>query len=472
MPVMEAFDFDTPAQGPDTATEKYALRRARFGRDDVLPLWVADMDFPTPGFITDALRQALSGAPAFGYPVVRPQWFEAVAHWWRRRHGVDLDRDAIVPVPGVVPGMQIALEACTQPGDGVIVMPPIYRPFFTLVEDAGRRVLECPLRLQPADARHCDAPDRPQTGPRYVIDTERLDALLPQARALLLCNPHNPGGRAWTPPELSTVTERCAQHGVLVVADEIHMDLILPPAADPSDAAAPARAGQADAVSSPPAMAPQNRSGGDALRDRHRVPRFTPSLPLAQDAGAPVIVFSSPGKTFNTAGLGGAYALCPDPALRRRLAHAQAKRHLGAPSGLQQAALIAAYTQGDAWPAALMQRIRQHLDAVRAALAPTPIRLVEPEATYLAWLDCRGLGLSAPPGAPDFDPDDRRLRRYFTHALGLGLSEGVWFSRAPDAQSTTPSGHEGLGFMRLNLATTPERLHEACARLARATAPT
>lgn len=470
-------EFEFLAQGPHSATEKYALRKTRFGRDDVLPLWVADMDFPTPSFVTSALHATLAGHPAFGYPILLPEWREAVVDWHRSKHRHPVDPNHLLSVPAVISGIVAAVEAFTLVGDGVIVMPPIYRPLLTLIDDTRRNRLECPLMLDDAavptdrefkptddsfdlNTNNHSTPQNPQSDPRhlrverrYRIDWSRLETLLPKAKALLLCSPHNPGGRTWTQTELCALAERCADHGVRVIADEIHMDLVH---SGGSVSSSPTEKNPATALSTRP---PNGASLSDNVAPAGSRRRFEAFLPIAQDAGCSALSFTAPGKTFNTAGIGGAYAIVPNDEDRKTLKNYLAPRHPTVPSLLQQSVLIAAYRQGHAWTDQLMNHVGRQITRLRKALAATPIELIEPEATYLAWLDCRGLGLSPGPGSPNFDPADHRLRRYFIDELGLGLSEGVWFS---------DQGHEGHGFMRINLATTSALAEEACLRLERA----
>lgn len=388
------FDFETLHQFAGSGCEKYDRRHAIFGTDDVIPLWVADMDFAAPLFVEMAIRKRLEH-PAFGYVQPDERHFAAIRGWLERRHGWAVEMDWIVRVPNVVPGMVMAIEAFTQRGDGIIIQPPVYFPFFQIVQDNDRQLLTNPLVERDG---------------RYEMNFEQLEALAVDAKMLLLCNPHNPGGRAWTPDELTRVAEICARHDVLVISDEIHMDLTYPGV-------------------------------------RH--------TPFAEVAGhADFLMLSSPGKTFSVAGIGGGYAVIPNPEIRAQFEHRRSQLHLGNGSIFSLIALESAYEEGDDWPDAVMKHISANRDRVEAtlnALPGQPIKAMAPEATYLLWLDCRGLGMN-----------DFALQDFFVQKARLGLSAGVVFDPGPD--------HSGSGFMRLNLATPTAVIEQAMDRLREAVA--
>jgi len=388
-------DFERLAQFPGSGCEKYDRRAAIFGREDVLPLWVADMDFPAPDFITRALEQRLSH-PAFGYVKPDQRYFDAITHWLESQHHWKPKPDSIVPVAGVVPGMSMAINAFTQVDEPVIIQPPVYFPFFGVVQDNARLLLQNPLVLKAGF---------------YRINFEQLEAQAADASMLLLSNPHNPGGRAWNADELARLISICKRHDVLVVADEIHMDLT------------------------------------------YEGVVFTPFAKVAREQGfTNWIMLTAPGKTFNTAGIGGGYAVIEDARLRKAFCKEKQRWHLNDTTVFSQTALIAAYEQGGSWPGELMQFIAQNRDRVEAALKDTPIDVLTAEATYLLWLDCRKLGFSD----PATDPQDLGLQNFFIEQAGLGLSQGIIF------------GEPGRGFMRLNLATPSRIIDQAMTQLHRA----
>ncbi len=381
------FDFDTPLSRAGTHSVKYDLRRQRFGREDVLPLWVADMDFAAPDCVREALL-ARANHPVYGYTLAGEEVYAAIMDWQWRRHGWRVEREWITLLPGVVPGLALAVQAYTRPGESVVVQPPVYYPFYDVVERNGRRLRRNPLIW--ADGRH-------------AMDLDQLaDALTPDARLLLLSSPHNPGGRVWTRAELEGLGEACLRRGIIVIADEIHADIVYPGA------------------------------------------RHLPLAGLSPELAACTVTLNSPGKSFNIPGLGIAYAITPGAGLRRRLQDTARALHLEGANLMGLAALEAAYTRGGDWLAALLDYLGGNLDLAREGLARhlPDVSCTSPEATYLLWPDCRGLGL-----------DDEALRQGFVDA-GLGLSPGVQF------------GREGSGFMRMNVALPRARLREALDGLA------
>lgn len=332
------FDFDTPLSRLGSHSVKYDLRGAKFGRDDVLPLWVADMDFAAPACVLDALRARLEH-PILGYTVIPPSTYEAIADWQWRRHGWRVEPDWISLLPGLVPALALCVQAFSRPGAGVVAQPPVYNPLFETVERNGRRLVANPLRW---------------TEEGHRMDFDQLQAALtPDTRLLLLASPHNPGGRVWRRDELERLGELCLAHDLLVVSDEIHADLVYPGA------------------------------------------RHLPLAAVAPELAARTVTLNSPGKTFNIAGLNCAYAICPDPGLRARLRAAAQTLHLESINLLGPVALEAAYGQGEAWLRALMDYLGGNLELALTYLARRLpyIGCARPEATFLLWLDCRALGL-------------------------------------------------------------------------------
>ena len=354
--------------------------------EDLIPLWVADMDFASPLCVEHALKR-MADFGVYGYSLTPPGYLEAVQSWFSRRFGWQPEKDSILPVPGVVFGLGVILRALTRPGDGVLVQSPVYGHFFQVIEENGREVVNCPLSLR---------------GGRYEIDFPALDEVLRRRRPrmFLLCSPHNPVGRVWYREELCKIAQLCRHYDILLVADEIHCDFVFP--------------GQ----------------------------RHTPLLSLEEARGLRAISCTAPSKTFNLAGLQCANLIVPDGALRTAL-----NRELSALGVLGcnlagMTACQAAYEEGDRWLDPLLLYLSENLALVQEALAPfSQVKLVQPEGTYLLWLDCRGLSLS---------PED--LKNFFRRA-GLWLSPGAEF------------GPGGEGFMRLNMACPRATLRDAMARL-------
>ena len=206
------YDFDEIIDRRGTGALKYEALLPRWGRDDLLPLWVADMDFKTPPFIMEALRRRCEHE-LLGYTVKPPAFFEAIRGWVGRRHGWQVETDQIGFAPGIVPGISSAIQCFTGPGDRIMIQPPVYHPFAMIIRENGREIVNNPLVLENG---------------RYRMDFEHMRKAVRGCGMFILCNPHNPGGRVWNPEELEQVAEICAESGTLVISDEIHADLTLP----------------------------------------------------------------------------------------------------------------------------------------------------------------------------------------------------------------------------------------------------
>lgn len=366
-----SIDFDREIARLASHAVKYAARQSTFGTDDVQPMWVADMDFAVPEAVTRALVERAQH-PIYGYTLPPDSVYEALIAWMRKRHGWQVKREWILLVPGVVPSLNAVVMALTAPGEGVIVQPPVYFPFFSAATKTGRTLIQNPLKLE---------------GDRYRIDFEHLESCAEKAHLLLLCSPHNPVGRVWTKEELEQVLTIARRHGLTVLSDEIHADLVYP-------------------------------------EFRHHT-----FGSLAGD-GRDIVTAVAPSKTFNIPGLGLSALIVPDPERRRAIFRTLDMIHMSAGNPFSLAAFEAAYLEGEPWLEALLPYLRATRDeAARFIAAHLPdIRLIPTEATYLLWLDCRGLGMS-----------DVELKRFFVHDAKLGLSPGVMF------------GEQGSGFMRMNI---------------------
>ncbi len=357
----------------------------RFGRDGLLPLWVADMDLPAPDIVQDALLQR-ARHPVYGYTRYDSSHHGAIIWWYQHRFGWTIDPEWIVPDHGVVVSINTAIAAYTDAGDGVLIQTPIYPPFFQSITANHRTILE--NRLQYAAGR-------------YTIDWDDFESKARTAKLFLLCSPHNPTTRAWSEEELARMASICRQHDVMIVADEIHSDIV----------------------------------------------HARPHVPIGHlaDAAAITLTLHAPSKTFNIAGLNTSYAIIPDPALRAayRTRYQQTGLPHGNPFGI--VGLKAAYTpEGAAWLEQLVAYVQENIAWVRAYLKThiPSIRPVETEATFLMWLDCRALGL-----------DDAALISLFVDRAGLALNSGISF------------GEAGSGFMRLNIGTSRTILHRALTQL-------
>lgn len=362
-----------------------------WGRDDLLPLWVADMDFATPPFVLDELRHRLQHE-VLGYTVRTPRWASSIVTWQRERYGWEIQSEWLNFVPGIVPGIAFAINCFTEPGDTILIQPPVYHPYIHVPQNLGRTLRENALDLIDG---------------QYHIDFERFEHDVKGCKLFLLCHPHNPGGRVWTSDELYRIAEICHREGVIVVSDEIHADLTLPP--------------------------------------YHHVP-FASVSPEAADCS---ITLMSPSKAFNMAGLTSSYSIISNEALRekfhRHLEHSEL--NLGHVFAFNSVA--AAYSHGTEWLDQMLTYVQGNIDYVEHILTTEipSISMLRPQASYLVFLDCRKLNLS-----------QQALNQLFVDKAHLALNDGAMF------------GEEGVGFMRLNVASPRSVIEEAMRRLKEATA--
>ena len=372
------------------ATDGASIRRHFGGAADVLPLWIAEPYVDLAPEVVTALRDRVS-AGWYGYETRPPEITAAFWSWMERRHGWTDDGLTTSVSPSVGTSIGVLIDQHTQPGEGVILQPPVFTDFKPLIRTARRHPVRNSLAL--ADGR-------------YTMDVADLEAKAadPATRAMILCNPHNPVGRAWTYEELERVAAVCAEHDVLVIADEIHADLVLAP---------------------------------------HR---FTPFGPVAAAAGARWVAIHGPIKTFGLAGVSDTLLITNDEAIAQRFNHTSSQFHLSRNNVFGIAAMLAAYTSGDTWLDDLLALTASNVAALRDRLTDG-IGLIDPDATYLAWLDFRRLGLDVP-----------ELAEWLWRAAGLALSPGHWF------------GREGAGFARMTVAAPSSAITEALDRLDRAVA--
>jgi cystathionine beta-lyase len=370
--LQQDFNFDQLVHRDHSNSLKYDARQAMFGKADVIPLWVADMDFASPPAVTDALLQRAKH-PIYGYSSFPESTYQALIDWLKRRHGWQVEREWLLLCPGVVPSLNAAVMAFTKPEDAVIVQPPVYFPFFSAVTDSGRSLLQNPLRLQNG---------------QYQIDFEHLEACAARAKMLLLCSPHNPVGRVWRKDELQRLLAIAEKYQLMIFADEIHADLVYPPA-------------------------------------QHLM-----LAPLSAHRKN-IITAVAPSKTFNVPGLNLSALIIPDAAQRQALSNVFERMHVSAANPFSMVAFEAAYQHGDAWLDALLSYLQQTRAFVIAYVSEHlhGVQAIVPQGTYLIWLDCRALGL-----------DDAALKQFFIQHAGVGLSPGRLF------------GEAGSGFMRMNIA--------------------
>ncbi|MBP1767123.1 MAG: aminotransferase class [Candidatus Aminicenantes bacterium] len=331
-------DFDRPLDRRNTCSLKWDYCERILGEPDVIPMWVADMDFPAPPPVVEALT-ARAAHPAYGYPLAPASFWQSIISWLKTRHGWEVDRGWLTLGPGVVPSLSFCVRALTQPGDGVVVQTPVYFPFFSAVEKNGRRLIRNSLRFE---------------GGRWAMDFDDLARKLDQgARLLILCSPHNPVGRVWTREELTEVGRLCRERDVLVVSDEIHADIVFKP---------------------------------------HR---HVPFALLSPNLAGRTITCWAPSKAFNLPGLNTSFVVAANRKLLDlyRLESQRAGFEMGNVFGLT--ALEAAYTHGAEWLDEAIAYVAANADfAAEFIRAKLPVLdFIRPEGTFLGLFDCRRLGL-------------------------------------------------------------------------------
>ena len=334
------YNFDRIIDRSGTNALKYSVLKERYGRDDLIPLWVADLDFETPPFITDALRRRLDHS-LFGYTSVPQELWQTIAKWIYDHHSWKVDEKWITYIPGVMKGVGAAVNVFVKPYEKVIIMPPVYFPFRLVPQGNGRQVVFNPLKRV--------------EGGGYEIDFENLSLVADdKCRLLLLSNPHNPAGICWSRETLVRLADFCYERNIIVISDEIHADLAL-------------------------------------FGNRH-----IPFASVSDKAARISITFGAPSKTFNTAGIVNSYAIVPDDTLRRRFYSWLDANELSEPHLLATIAIIAAFQNGEEWRRQLISYIEDNVRFVEDYLkANIPaIKPLRPQATFLVWLDCRELGLN------------------------------------------------------------------------------
>lgn len=330
-------NFDEKISRLHTHAEKYEARKTMFGKEDVEPFWVADMDLPTPSFVTEKMTSRLQHS-MFGYTTSPDSLFSAIQWWWKTEHGVSIDREWIRLSPSVVTSISMAIQSVTKPGDGVAIFSPIYGPFFFATELNQRKVLDIPLLIEQG---------------QYAIDFDLLERCFQKETPalLFLCSPHNPGGRVWSETELRRLVSLCHKYGVKIFSDEIHCDIV---------------------------YAPNSHC----------------SILSIEEAKDICMVAHSIGKTFNTSGLCASFVAIPNPSIRKAFGVAQDKSHCGAINLLAKVAMEAAFSpQGVEYKTLLTAYLKDNIERAVTELETIPgAKIMMPQATFLVWCDFRTLG--------------------------------------------------------------------------------
>jgi len=381
------WDFDEIIPREKTNSIKYDLRKKLFGSDELIPMWIADMDFKTPPFIVDAIKKRAEHE-IYGYSIRNKSFFESVIHWMKYKHNWQVKKDWITFSPGVVPALALSVLAYTKPGDKIIVQPPVYFPFFSLVKNNGRQLVYNQLKYDKGS---------------YYFDFEDLKKNIDsRTKMILICNPHNPGGRVWTKEELTELSEICLENDILMISDEIHSDLVFKP-------------NKHVALSS-----------------------------ISEEIANKTISIFAPSKTFNLAGLSSSVVIINNPKLKVCFENFINDLHIGNGNIFGDVALESAYFNGAEWLGALMNYLEGNITLVKNFIDKPGIKIKMeiPQSTYLLWLDFN-----------KYDLQKDELNKLLVQKAKVGLSPGELF------------GPGGEGFQRMNIACPKSILNKALSNL-------
>ena len=380
------YNFDEVVCRKHTDALKLEALAPRWGRTDLLPMWVADMDFKTPPFIVEVMKKRME-CEVFGYTAKPESWYEAIISWQKRRHKWTITKEMISFVPGVVPALAMAVQAFTQRGEKVMIQQPVYNPFAQVIRNNYRELVNCPLELKDG---------------QYYINFKLFEKKIKGCKLFLFCHPHNPGGRVWTREELEKVATICAQNNVIIVADEIHADLTLLPY------------------------------------------EHIPFASVSEEAKQNSVVFASPSKAFNMAGLATSYAVIANPTLRRRFESYVEGNELAAGNVFAFNTVVAAYNKGEEWLQQMLTYVQGNIDEVVSYIKENipQLKVIIPQASYLVFIDFSALQLN-----------QKDIVALCTNRAHLALNDGSIY------------GEEGNGYMRINLACPRSVVRQALAQL-------
>ena len=366
------YNFDEIVQRKHTDCLKYDNLKEMFGTEEVLPMWIADMDFKTPDFIVDAIRNRLSHE-LLGYSYICKRWRPAIQGWVLRRYGWQVEADEIGFVGGIVPAISFALQCFTKAGDKVMIQPPVYHPYHHVTHDLERTLVFNPLKL---------------VNGQFEVDFVEFEEKVKDCKVFLLCNPHNPGGRVWSREELVRMCDICAKYNVLVISDEIHCDM--------------------------------------TLKGYKHIP-FASCCDKAKDL---CITFMAASKTFNIAGLKSSYHIIQNEDIRNQYHEFLRKSELDTAHVFATGPVATAYNEGEEWLGQMLEYVEANIDFMEQYLKDNmpKMGMIRPQASFLVFLDARGLGL----------PHDE-LVEFFVREAKVGMNDGAMF------------GEEGSGYMRMNL---------------------
>lgn len=374
----------------NTHSYKWDQSKKLFGSEDILPLWVADMDFASPLAVREAIQQRAAQG-IYGYTIRSEAYVQAIVNWFHRRHHWDIQPEWLTDSPGIVTSLSLAVELFSNPEDAVIVQTPVYYPFYDVIRMNNRKIVRNPLQIHNG---------------RYEMDYVQLEKLMQDgAKLMLICSPHNPGGRVWERDELLKLAELCQRYDVMVVSDEIHGDLILPGY------------------------------------------QHMPFASLSEDCANRTLTCLAPTKTFNLPGLHTSFIVASNNEIKQKFDYRLKALSLHMTNFFTPDAVRTAYEEGETWLDELLAYVNSNVEFAMAYFAEhlPEIKVMKPEGTYMLWIDCRALGL-----------DPSGLKQLMFEKAKIAFNEGSMF------------GEEGQGFLRVNLACPRSMVEEALNRFRRA----
>ncbi|WP_044417326.1 MalY/PatB family protein [Halarcobacter anaerophilus] len=379
------YNFDEIIDRKDTSCVKYDALEKYFGYKDLQPLWVADMDFKTPDVIIKALKEKADKG-LFGYPISTQKTDTLVKEWMKKRHNWKIEESWISYVNGVVPAYSAAVEAFSEEGDEIIVQTPVYFPLFNHIKSNNRKMITNPLI---------------EDNGYYKMDLEDLKAkITPKTKIFVLCSPHNPVGRVWSKEELEELAKICLEHNILMISDEIHADIVFK--------------------------------------------KFTPLASISEEIADHTLTLNSPGKTFNTAGLNCAYAICKNKSIMKKFMVEAQRRGITSINVFGYVALEAAYEFAEPWLEELLVYLKNNISYTKDYLTKhnSKVTFLEPQATYLLWLNFKNT-----------ISEYNKVKQKLLEEAQIALNEGTSF------------GIEGKGYFRLNCALSKNKLEEALSKI-------
>ena len=359
-----------------------------FGKADIEPMWVADMEFEIAEAIQESLVQRISNS-SFGYEYKPDSFFIAQKGWYLKKYGIELNKNHIIYSPSITTTISVLIENFTSEGDGIITQPPVFMEFRTVIRNTKRRIIKNPLKL---------------IVDQYQIDFQDLEekAKSENNKVLIICNPHNPVGRVWTKEELKEIVRICKENDLLLISDEVHKDIIL--------------------------FGNQFNSTIQFISDYEKI-----------------VVCTSEAKTFNLCGISDSMAIIPNEDIRKSILRTFKKYNLGRTNALTRVALESAYNNGQAWLKEVINTIEKNIQTIEKELENSDIELIKPEGTYQVWLDFRKVFT-----------DSKEMFNHITENSGIALNAGHWF------------GREGALFMRMNIATSNEKVIKSIRKIIKA----